>query len=107
MHALAMEENAALGDAIDPYYQAFVADPTHHYSGINSLTLQLLRQHCGGDASQSVIDNLIGGVLWASLTAQERNRKDYWARASYAELCLLVNPLDSVRKEYGLSLIHI
>jgi tetratricopeptide (TPR) repeat protein len=101
MHALAREENAALGEAIDPYYQAFVADPTHHYSGINSLTLQLLRQHCGGDASQSVIDNLIGGVLWASLTAQERNRKDYWARASYAELCLLVNPLDSVRKEYG------
>lgn len=101
MQTLAREENAALGEAIDPYYRAFVTDPTHHYSGINALTLQLLRRHCGGDANQSVIDNLIGGVLWASLTAQERDRKDYWARASYAELCLLVNPLDSVRKEYG------
>ncbi|TMQ74730.1 TRAFs-binding domain-containing protein [Candidatus Accumulibacter phosphatis] len=101
MHALARDENATLGEAIDPYYRAFVTDPTHHYSGINALTLQVLRRHCGGEANQSVIDNLIGGVLWASLTAQERDRKDYWARASYAELCLLVNPLDSVRKEYG------
>ncbi|WP_300322226.1 tetratricopeptide repeat protein [Accumulibacter sp.] len=101
MRALASDENAALGDAIEPYYQAFVADPAHHYSGINALTLQLLRRHCAGDGSPTVIDNLTGGVLWASLTAQERDRKDYWARASYAELCLLVNPLDSVRKEYG------
>jgi tetratricopeptide (TPR) repeat protein len=101
MQTLAREENAALGEAIDPYYRAFVSDPTHHYSGINALTLQLLRRHCGGDDHQRVIDNLVGGVLWASLTAQERDHKDYWARASYAELCLLVNPLDSVRKEYG------
>ena len=101
MRAAAADENAALGEAIEPYYRAFIADPTHHYSGINALTLQLLRRHCGGDSDATVIDNLTGGVLWASLTAQERDRKDYWARASYAELCLLVNPLESVRKEYG------
>ncbi|WP_300449723.1 TRAFs-binding domain-containing protein [Accumulibacter sp.] len=101
MHAAAKDEDAALGEAIEPYQRAFVADPTHHYSGINALTLQLLRRHCAGDSQQTVIDNLIGGVLWASLTAQERDRKDYWARASYAELCLLVNPLDSIRREYG------
>jgi hypothetical protein len=47
-----------------------------------------------------VIDNLVGGVLWASLTAQERDRTDYWARASYAELCLLVNPRETVIHEY-------
>jgi tetratricopeptide (TPR) repeat protein len=101
MRAAAADENAALGEAIEPYYRAFIADPTHHYSGINALTLQLLRRHCGGDSDATVIDNLTGGVLWASLTAQERDRKDYWARASYAELCLLVNSLESVRKEYG------
>ncbi|MFW5397624.1 MAG: uncharacterized protein DUF4071 [Candidatus Accumulibacter regalis] len=101
MQAAARHENAALGEAIEPYYQAFIADPAHHYSGINALTLQLLRRHCGGETSQTVIDNLIGGVLWSSLTAQERDRKDYWARASYAELCLLVNPLASVGKEYA------
>ncbi|SBT03684.1 Tetratricopeptide TPR_2 repeat protein [Candidatus Accumulibacter aalborgensis] len=101
MHAAASDEDAALGEAIDPYYRAFVADPTHHYAGINALTLQVLRQHCAGDSEQTVIERLIGGVQWASLTAQERNRKDYWARASFAELCLLVKPVDSVRKEYG------
>ncbi|MBL8394820.1 MAG: DUF4071 domain-containing protein [Candidatus Accumulibacter sp.] len=94
-------ENAALGEAIEPYQQAFVADPAHHYSGINALTLQLLRQHCGGDSDPTVIANLSGGVRWASLTALERDRKDYWARASYAELCLLLNPIEVVRKEFS------
>ncbi len=94
-------EEAALAEAIEPYHKAFIADPAHHYSGVNALTLHLLRRHLDGDTDATVIENLIGGVLWASLSAQERNRKDYWARASYAELCLLVNPLETVRKEYG------
>lgn len=101
MRAVAINEDAALAEAIDPYYKAFIADPAHHYSGINALTLSLLRRHLGGETNPTVIDNLTGGVLWASLTAQERERKDYWARASYAELCLLVNPLETIRKEYG------
>ena len=101
MRAAASHENAALDDAIEPYHQAFIADPADHYSGVSALTLHLLRRHCGGESNAVVIDNLTGGVLWASLTAQERDRKDYWARASYAELCLLVNPLESVCKEYG------
>jgi tetratricopeptide (TPR) repeat protein len=101
MQDAARLEDAALVEAIDPYYKAFVTAPGHHYSGINALTLQLLRRHLGGQTSQAVIDNLIGGVLWAALTAQERDRKDYWARASYAELCLLLNPIDSVRREFS------
>ncbi|MBS0542365.1 MAG: DUF4071 domain-containing protein [Proteobacteria bacterium] len=101
LRAAAAGEDAALAEAIEPYHKAFIADPSHHYSGINALTLALLRRHLGGKTSATVIDNLIGGVLWAALTAQERDRKDYWARASYAELCLLVNPLDAVRQEYG------
>jgi tetratricopeptide (TPR) repeat protein len=97
----AKHEDAALAEAIEPYQQAFIADPAHHYAGINALTLQLLRRHLDGETSATVIDNLTGGVLWSALSAQERNRKDYWARASYAELCLLVNPLETVRKEYA------
>ena len=97
----ARHQDAALAEAIEPYHKAFVADPAHHYSGINALTLHMLRRHLGGETVAVVMDNLIGGVLWAALTAQERNRKDYWARASYAELCVLVNPLDSVRREYA------
>jgi tetratricopeptide (TPR) repeat protein len=100
MRAAAAAEEASLQEAIDPYHKAFIENPSHYYSGINSLTLHVLSRHLGGQPSQTVIDNLIGGVLWASLTAQERDRKDYWARASYAELCLLVNPKDAVLREY-------
>jgi tetratricopeptide (TPR) repeat protein len=100
MRIAATAEQASLEEAIEPYHKAFIADPSHFYSGINSLTLHLLLQHLGGQPDQTVIDNLIGGVLWASLSAQERNKKDYWARASHAELCLLVNSKDAVIREY-------
>ena len=98
-HAAA-DETASLEEAVDPYQRAFIADPSHFYSGINALTLQLLLKHLGGDVPQVVIDNLTGGVLWAALSAQKRDPKDYWAKASFAELCLLMNPRDSVLKEY-------
>ena len=69
-------------------------------SGINSLTLHLLLRHLGGEADSTVIDNLSGGVLWASLSAQKRDPKDYWARASHAEWCALLKPKASVQREY-------
>ena len=94
-------ELASLEEAIEPYHQAFLADPAHHYSGINSLTLHLLLQHLGGEVSRTLLDNLAGGVLWAALSAQQREPKDYWAKASYAELCLLLDPLATVVREYG------
>lgn len=100
LRAAAAGELASLDEAIGPYHKAFIADPAAYYPGINSLTLHLLRKHLGGEADPTVTDNLIGGVLWASLTAQERNGKDYWARATYAELCLLVNPIETVKTEY-------
>ncbi len=100
MRAAAAFEDASLQEAIEPYHKAFIADPSHFYSGINSLTLHLLQEHLGGQLDKTVVNNLIGGVLWASLTAQERERKNYWARASYAELCLLVNPKETVIREY-------
>ncbi len=100
MRAAAAFEDASLQEAIEPYHKAFIADPSHFYSGINSLTLHLLQEHLGGQPDKTVVNNLIGGVLWASLTAQERERKNYWARASYAELCLLVNPKATVIREY-------
>jgi len=100
MREAAAAEQASLEEAIAPYHWAFIADPSHCYSGINSLTLHLLLEHLGGAPNRTVVDNLIGGALWASLTAQERDKKDYWARASYAELCLLVNPKDAVIREY-------
>ena len=100
MREAAALELASLEQAIAPYHQAFIADPSHHYAGISSLTLHLLLRHLGGEVSQTVIDNLSGGVLWAALSEQKRKPKDYWARASYAELCLLLNSKDSITREY-------
>lgn len=93
-------ETASLEEAQATYHKAFIVDPSHHYSGINALSLLLLLRHLGGEVQQTVIDNLVGGVRWATLTAQERDGMDYWATASLAELCLLVNPLEAVVKEY-------
>lgn len=100
MREAAAAEQASLEEAIAPYQQAFITDPAHFYSGINALTLQLQFEHLGGQPDKTVVDNLVGGVLWATLTAQKRDPKDYWARASYAELCLLVNPKETVIREY-------
>lgn len=100
LRAAAELELPCLEEAIEPYHQAFLADPAHHYAGINSLTLHLLLRHLGGEVSQTLVDNLTGGVLWAALSAQQRDGKDYAARASYAELCLLLNPLAAVVREY-------
>jgi len=93
-------ELASLEEAIEPYHQAFLADPSHHYSGINSLTLHRLLLHLGGEVSLTLLDNLTGGVLWRRLSAQQRDARDYWAKASYAELCLLLNPLSAVVREF-------
>ncbi|MGK2912998.1 MAG: TRAFs-binding domain-containing protein [Porticoccaceae bacterium] len=98
--AAAAAEEASLLEAITPYHNAFITDPSHFYSGINALTLYLLLQHLGGQLDQAVIDNLIGGVRWAITSAQKRDNKDYWARASHAELCLLVNLKEAVIREY-------
>ena len=93
-------ETASLEDAQALYRQAFIADPSHCYSGINALTLLLLLRHLGNEVPQEAIDHLIGGVRWAALTAQERDKSDYWAKASHAELCLLVHPRDEVAKAF-------
>ena len=100
MREAAAIELASLEEAIAPYHQAFIADPSHHYSGINALTLQLLLRHLGGEVRDTLLNNLSGGVLWASLSAQKRDPKDYWARASFAELCVLLNPQATVQREY-------
>jgi tetratricopeptide (TPR) repeat protein len=100
MRRAAAAEDASLAEAIRPYRNAFAADPAHYYSGINALTLTVLRRHLGGEVAAAALDSLLGGVRWSSLAAQERRPGDYWARASCAELCLLVEAREAVVREY-------
>jgi len=115
-HAAAEDEDACLAEAIEPYRTAFIHNPTHYYSGINALTLTVLRRHLNGDpggplgtdAGQALINTLAGGVAWACQSALERERLNgsqdsserYWARASLAELCLLVDTAPRIKAAY-------
>ena len=101
MRELAAGEEALLLEAIEPYMNAFVEAPAHFYSGINALTLRHLQVHLGGRMRKpATLPHLEGGVLWACLTALERDPKDYWARASFAELNLLLAGTEKVVAEY-------
>jgi tetratricopeptide (TPR) repeat protein len=101
MKEQAAAEDALLLEAIEPYMKAFTMDPTHFYSGINAVTLRHLYAHLGGQSGDpETLPDLEGGVLWSCLSALERSPKDYWARASFAELTLLLAPVDKVTREY-------
>ena len=92
-------EDASLGDAIEPYRNAFMASPSHYYSGINALMLTTLRLHLGGDATPADSEGLLGGVRWAVASALKRAPRDYWARASQALLSVLCFDASAVQRE--------
>ena len=93
-------EDALLAEAIAPYLRGFVADPAHFYSGINALTLNVLRAHLDGEHDPALTDRLLAGLRWSIASALERAPKDYWARASQAELSLLCFAADAVRRDW-------
>lgn len=97
MHADAAREMPQLLQAIEPYMNACIQDPAHFYSGINACTLRHLQRHLGGEMKNPAsLPNLEGGVIWACLAAMERNPRDYWTRATWAELELLLGTPEKV-----------
>lgn len=100
LQAAAAREDSLLADAIAPYRQAFEADPTHYYSGINALTLTLLRAHLGGPVAPEELRLLEGGVRWAVETARRRDPRSYWVRATQAELSLLLGDAAAVERDW-------
>lgn len=101
MRDKAARELPQLIQAVEPYMNAFIQDPSHFYSGINACTLRHLQLHLGGQLKNPAsLPNLEGGVIWACLSALERQPDDYWTRASWAELNLLLNPPDQVESAW-------
>lgn len=101
MRAAAAGEIAQLAQAVEPYLHAFVLDPAHFYSGINACTLRHLQRHLGGGSGQPAgLADLEGGVSWAIRAAVERQPRDYWARASLAELEVLLGPPARAREAW-------
>ena len=87
MRQNAAAEDALLQEAIDAYAKGFRKDPAHYYSGINAVALMHLLSHLTGNQEQLELrKEMEGGVRWAVRGALDRNSKDYWARATLAEL---------------------
>lgn len=102
----AARELPQLIQAVEPYMNAFIQDPSHFYSGINACTLRHLQLHLGGKLNQPAsLPNLEGGVIWACLSALERQPNDYWTRASWAELNVLLNPTEQVETAWREAII--
>jgi tetratricopeptide (TPR) repeat protein len=93
-------EDASLCDAIAAYRAAFTHDPSHHGAGVDALVLLMLQRHLGGEVDAAELERLHGGVLWACLTAAQRDPNDYWARASLAETQLHDQPREVVLRKY-------
>ena len=83
----AAADDGLLQEAIDAYAKGFHKDPSHYYSGINAVGLMHLRAHLTDNEERSELRKEIeGGVRWAVRAALEKDSKDYWARATLAEL---------------------
>lgn len=101
MRAAAAREMPQLLQAIEPYMNAFVQNPAHFYSGINACTLRHIQRHLGDELKNPAsLPNLEGGVIWACLAAMERNPRDYWTRATWAELELLLGTPERVEQAW-------
>jgi serine/threonine protein kinase len=79
-----------LEGAIKSYLTGFAFNASDYYPGINALTLIYLRDHLRGRNEHEVETRLLeGGVRWAIHCALKREAKDYWAKATRAELEVL------------------
>jgi tetratricopeptide (TPR) repeat protein len=93
----AAADDAVLQETIDAYAKGFRKEPSHYYSGINAVGLIYLLAHLTGKQEQSeLLKEMEGGVRWAVRGALERDPKDYWARATLAELEGLSNKREIV-----------
>ncbi len=94
-----------LNAAIDAYATGFRKDPRHSYSGINAATLLHLARHLtNSDERDKVRIEIEGGVLWSArcaLAKELSQSKNFWARATLADLELLLSDKQAVEKAYA------
>lgn len=106
-----MRDEAALSaellkKAIETYLTGFRNDPKEYYPGINALTLAYLHQHLTTepwDATQ--LHAIEGGVRWAVQCYLEKNKNDYWAKATLGDLAVLSGTPASVTKAYNAAIV--
>src|SRR5512132_4562737 len=98
MREAATDEAALLLEAARAYAAAFRRQPNNFYPGINAVTLGTLwRDLTGRDDPGLNVEAMAHGVRWAVECVLAEDRRDYWARATLAELMLLSADADRVR----------
>jgi hypothetical protein len=101
MREAAAEEAALLLEAARAYAAAFRRQPINFYPGINAVTLGTLWQDLTGRGDPDLkVEAMAHGVRWAVECALAEDGRDYWARATLAELMLLTADADRVRQAY-------
>ena len=98
----AAKSKALLKEAIEYYNKGFILNPSHYYSGINTLTLLYLLNHLTtNDVDTEILRTLEGGVRWATKSAIA-NEKDfkYWSKATLAEIEVLASEQRIVEEAY-------
>jgi tetratricopeptide (TPR) repeat protein len=98
--AAAKDTATTLRSAAEAYDEAFRADPSSYYPGINVQTLGRLWRQVTGRQGKLDLDLTASGVAWAIECALERG-KDYWALVSRAELALVAGKRESALDDYG------
>ena len=95
----ARADDGLLREAIEAYSKGFRKDPSHYYSGINAVALTHILAYLTGNSEKTrELSEMEGGVRWAVRFALEKNPRDYWARATLAELEVLVGNKKTVEE---------
>jgi tetratricopeptide (TPR) repeat protein len=94
-------EEAVLRESIAAYVGGFRRNPGHYYSGINAVTLRHLYAHLtGNDERPEERSAMEGGVRWAVQSVLDQRPKDYWARATLAEIEVLTGDVARIERAY-------
>jgi hypothetical protein len=92
---------ATLQNAAAAYADAFRADRADYFPGINALTLGRLWEHVTKRTSKLPLASIAGGVAWCAAAAIERDKEDYWALVTRAELALVEDRKDAALEDYA------
>ena len=94
-------EKGSLLAAIENYYQGYQRNPSHYFSGINTLALmQLYRHLTSGAKFDRDIAMLTGAVRFAAVNAK-REGDAFYAKATVGDLEVLIGTPESVTDAYG------
>jgi len=92
--------------AIQRYLEGFKLDPSDHYTGINALTLSVLKDYLEESEHSIPSEELVGGLKWSINSALHKNPHDYWAHSSNADLELLIGDQTSIESKYKKAIVH-